>query len=180
MRINLFAGPGAGKSALAYWLVGELKSQGASVELASEYVKEWAYQSIPPTRKFDQLYLFSKQIRKELIPIRDGDIKHIISDSPILLAGVYAKRLGEPYYNQLFEISDMIDAEFPSVNIFLDRVDGGFKQEGRYHDLEQSKKIDNEIRQLLDERHMGYQVFSVLNRKTILEYICRIIMHDLK
>ncbi len=39
MRINLFAGPGAGKSTTATWLFSQLKIAGISIELTSEYVK---------------------------------------------------------------------------------------------------------------------------------------------
>ena len=39
MRINLLAGPGAGKSTMAAWLFSELKRRNISVEHVGEYVK---------------------------------------------------------------------------------------------------------------------------------------------
>jgi ABC-type multidrug transport system ATPase subunit len=62
--INLFGGPGSGKSTTAAYLYAGLKNQGVNAELIREYVKDWAYES-RTVGVFDQLYFFGKQVRRE-------------------------------------------------------------------------------------------------------------------
>ena len=53
--INLYGGPGAGKSTSASDLFVILKERGVNAELAREYVKRWAWErrGISP---YDQFY----------------------------------------------------------------------------------------------------------------------------
>ncbi len=45
--INLYGGPGAGKSTSAAYLYYLLKCQQENVELVREYVKKWAWENRP-------------------------------------------------------------------------------------------------------------------------------------
>lgn len=62
MRINLYAGPGAGKSTTAAMQFAKLKIAGHSIELVSEYVKAWAIAKRQVVG-FDQIYLMGKQLQ---------------------------------------------------------------------------------------------------------------------
>jgi nicotinamide riboside kinase len=87
--INLYGGPGCGKSTLAAELFAVLKQGGASVELVREYVKDWAWRGTAIGR-WDQPYLIAKQLRAESALY--GKVEFIITDSPILLATVFEAR----------------------------------------------------------------------------------------
>lgn len=132
MRINLYAGPGAGKSTTSSWLFAELKKLGYSVELVSEYVKSWAIAK-RDVIGFDQVYLMGKQLNYEYRFLAHG-IQHIVTDSPVLLSACYTRT----YFNDL-KIADHMEAiiaeyerRHPSLNIFLDRAGKEYRTEGRY------------------------------------------------
>jgi hypothetical protein len=86
--INLYGGPGTGKSTSAAYLYYLLKQGGRNVEMVREYVKDWAWEG----RKigdFDQLYFLGKQSRKESMLFDKVDF--IVTDSPIAMSSFYAK-----------------------------------------------------------------------------------------
>ncbi len=85
--INLFGGPGIGKSSVAAILYGELKTRGFSTELCREYAKYWAYRK-SDIGEYDQLYMLGKQSHYESFLY--GNVDYIVTDSPVLLAGFYA------------------------------------------------------------------------------------------
>lgn len=147
MRINLLAGPGSGKSTTSAWLFSELKLRQISVELVTEYVKSWATQKRQVTT-FDQVYLFGKQMQYEYRFLNNG-IKNVVTDSPLILSCVYADyyypemRLGQ----HMLEIMLKYEKQYPSLNIYLERKDKPYNQEGRYQTYEEAKKIDQLIKE---------------------------------
>lgn len=151
MRINLFGGPGSGKSTTAAWLFAMMKKQLISVELVTEYVKAWACQK-RQIRGFDQVYLFGKQMQYEYRFLSSG-IKNIVTDSPTFLSPVYAKLYmpNSNMWKSLVEINLEYDKEQPATNIFLLRGDKPYIQEGRYQDKEGAMAIDVLIREMLEE-----------------------------
>lgn len=170
MRVNLYGGEGVGKSSNAAYLFYELKLRHISVELASEYVKVWAYEQ-RKLHKFDQIYLFGKQFRKEFQFLANG-VKNIVTDSPLLLSAVYTEeRLREP----ILDLCAAYEEEFPSLHIFLERGDKKYIQEGRYQTLGEAKDIDEKIFALLKSEIGDFEVIAWDNRNkllnTVLEYI---------
>lgn len=84
--VNLFGGPGVGKSTIALLVAGELKAQGRNAEYVPEFVKEWVWKGIQ-VGKWDQLYLLGQQISEESRLY--GKVDYIITDSPFLLSPIY-------------------------------------------------------------------------------------------
>lgn len=84
--INLFGGPGCGKSTTAALLFARMKLMGMSVELVREYVKSRAWED-RPIKEWDQIYFLGKQCAYESLLY--GKVNYIVTDSPILLAGIY-------------------------------------------------------------------------------------------
>lgn len=153
-RICLFSGPGAGKSTLAALVFGQLKLLGYSVELISEYIKQWAYEK----RKldgFDQLYIYAKQLRLEERVLREN-VDLIISDSPLLLQCYYSSKYNFKAYSQLFELSQLFDKEYPPLNLFLKRHEGVYETNGRFQNLQEAKNVDKELKDYLDQNNISY------------------------
>ena len=168
-RVSVYAGPGAGKSVLATWLFAELKIAGTNIQFVEEYVKKWAYEK-KPISSFDQVYLFAKQMHKEDSYLKNG-AEIIITDSPILQIGGYAKRNGDLFADELISIAQKFNNIYPSVNIFLDRDGIEYKQDGRYEDYDAARKTDAVILQTMKEAKIDYEVFRTVDRHKILEHV---------
>lgn len=176
MRINFFGGPGSGKSTTASWLFSELKKQNKSVEYVSEYVKFWAY-SQRKIHEYDQIYLFGKQMQGEYKYLVHG-VKNIVTDSPILLAAVYAEINGAGgIADHLAGICEMYDADYASLNIYLKRGDKPYDAEGRYQTAEQALQADALIMQYLEKYYTRDQIFKVdyNDRNAIFEKVLEVI-----
>lgn len=137
--INLYGGPGTGKSSCAADLFAQMKWLGYNVELVDEYAKELSWEG-NSSKLEDQLYVVAKQNRK-LWRLKDK-VDYIITDSPIILAPLYAK---EDYMPEYFEkLTHEVFQTYDNINIYLNRIKP-FSPVGRHHTEEQSKEIDKYI-----------------------------------
>lgn len=173
MRVNFFAGPGAGKSTTTARVFSQLKERGYSVEHVGEYVKSWAYQN-RSIKKWDQVYLFGKQQQYEYRFISRG-VKNIVSDSPCFLSVIYALYYGE---NKDSKIPDAIaklcneyDSDFPAVNIFLNRNNKEYISEGRYETAEQARQIDSFMKGTMNIFKVKYTELDYQDKEGILETV---------
>lgn len=180
MRINMFSGPGGGKSTTAAFIFSELKRRKYSIEIVTEYVKSWAY-SKKNINEFDQVYLFGKQTEYEYRFISNG-VKNTITDSPTLLSCLYSQY----YYPQLSfgshleAIADEYELKHPSLNIILDRGSKEYVQEGRFQSYAEAKEIDQIIKDRLYSKYQQKQITNLfeipyndteLILKTVLEHV---------
>lgn len=148
MRINLFGGPGIGKSTIAPYIFSQLKIQDYSVELVHEYIKEWAYINRVP-ESFDQIYIFAKQLHKEDVVLRKVD--HIVTDSPLLLQCVYARKYESPFTKEMISLCKKFQNKHDSIDILLQRDDTTYKQEGRYETFDEALIVDKNLELFLIE-----------------------------
>lgn len=171
MRINLFAGPGAGKSTTAAWLFSQLKMDGVSIELVSEYVKSWACQK-REVKPFDQIYLMGKQVQYEYRFLTSG-VKNIVTDSPVLLSCSYTRLYSEHLglHEDMLGIAEKYEKAYPSLNIFLNRENKPYQKEGRYQTEEEARKLDTIIRNDLNSIGAKYKEFSFYDQAGILNYV---------
>jgi tRNA uridine 5-carbamoylmethylation protein Kti12 len=154
VRINIWGGPGTGKSTTAAWLFANLKQKGKNVELVTEYIKSWAWEGRVPS-SYDQMYIFASQLHREDILTRRG--VHIVTDSPIPLQLVYARKYRCPFFDELLGVAKKFELNHPSFNILLKRT-VPFQTFGRYETLDEAKEIDEAILQILEIYGMPYVI----------------------
>jgi hypothetical protein len=86
--VNLWAGPGAGKSTLAAEIFAALKRAQVSCELVQEWVKTWAWEG-RQIGTFDDVVITANQLAKESVLY--GKVRVFVTDSPIGLGAVYER-----------------------------------------------------------------------------------------
>lgn len=87
LLINLYGGPGAGKTTTALALAGNLKMRGYEAEYVPEYARELALEGkLTGCPQFD---ILMEQTKRLIRAIGTG-IEVVITDSPILLQSLYA------------------------------------------------------------------------------------------
>lgn len=170
--INLFGGPGIGKSTLAAALFARMKEKNINCEMVREYVKMWAWQD-REIKATDQIYVLAKQAQAESILY--GKVEFVITDCPVFLPGVY-QRL---YYNGTYIgdaargfTSDARNSGVSFNNYILSRGTH-FENEGRYHSKEESIKIDKEIPLMLTEYEEPYKILLLANTETLVNKILK-------
>ena len=168
--INLFGGPGCGKSTTMARLFADLKTRGYNVEMVSEFAKDLVYEQRQETMK-DELYIFAKQHHRLFRVCDKVDI--IVTDRPILLTNIYAELYlpDDDYRRDLTRLVRTTFDNFNNLNIVLNREGIEYKTEGRLQDLEQSKEIDElTIKELVMARQ-SYRVRPTNGYDRILETV---------
>jgi hypothetical protein len=144
--INLFGGPGCGKSTAASGLFYEMKKLQLNVELVQEYAKDVTWEQRYNLLD-DQIYIFAKQQRR-IARLVDSGIEWVITDSPIPLGLVYMKpnSLSENFPKLVMEVFN----QYKNYNFFLQRY-YPYNPIGRNQkDLEEAEMYDRKILTLLD------------------------------
>lgn len=155
--INAFGGPGAGKSTASLGIAEELKKSGYAAEYIPEYAKElvwdedWNMLDGAEEHQFAILQEQTKRIDRLI-----GKVDFIITDAPILLNQIYHKNLTSEYEQMLRELFGQYD----NFNFIVQRNAENFEKIGRIHDLEESLKKDNEIKNMLDRYGLYYGIYS--------------------
>ena len=150
--INLFAGPGAGKSTIAAGLFYYMKTKDYKVELVTEYAKQLVYDD-RINALLDQLYVFSKQLRK--LRQLENKVDYVITDSPILLSNYFGKNYSHYFSKQLEDLVLHEFANFDNINLFIERTKK-YQAYGRLGSEESAKHADKEILQILNDNLLTY------------------------
>lgn len=168
--VNLYAGPGAGKSTGAAYLFYRMKASGINCEYITEFAKDktWEHNAMSLNCQF---YISGKQAYR--IARVNGQVDVIVTDSPILLGALYAKQphiinacIGEDamYENQL--------------NVFINRKKE-YNPIGRNQTETEAKLIDVQTKEFLvshnkefmeiDGNEAGYEKVLIEIQKRIGE-----------
>lgn len=162
--INLYAGPGAGKTTAALQICLELKKLGINAEYVSEFAKDLIYDGKEEMLK-DQRYVTDGQYER-LNRLR-GKVDVIVTDSPLLLGQVYGKKSIDKEYKD--EIRKRYDS-FDNYNAFIVRGNN-FTQKGRVHNLEESKQLDADVLQMLSDNKIFHGYYKQGNLSEAVENI---------
>lgn len=147
--INLFAGPGAGKSTTAAMVFAKLKQLGLKAELVTEYAKDKVWEKSFGTLS-NQLYVFGKQHHR-LWRLQE-EVDYAVTDSPLAISLYYGKNCGPTFLELVCEEH----YRWPSLNIFLKRVKP-YARFGRYQDEAGARDVDVELKEILDKYLIAYE-----------------------
>ncbi len=147
--INLFGGPGSGKTTIAAELFSELKKLHLEVELVTEFAKDLIMQNNEDALNH-QFYVTGVQAHRIWSAARKMDV--VVVDSPILLGPIYDKRNSGTLRKLCIEYHN----ELNNLNVLLSRQGTPHSMNGRVHSLTESIGLDNRIHRLLDELNINY------------------------
>ncbi len=156
LLINIFGGPGCGKTTMAWELATEFKKLGISVEYVPEYGKELFYEGridlLDGSYK-NEMDMLEEKMRR--ISRYNGKVDIIICDSPFIQSILYAKLKGEEL-NSLELRALALDNEFNSQNFFLERT-FEYEQEGRVQLPKESILLDARIQGYLASHKIPFE-----------------------
>ena len=167
--VNLFGGPGVGKSTTAAAIFAEMKKSGYSVELVTEVAKDFVWEERSATLTY-QPYITIKQWRN-LIRVKDK-VDYVITDAPILMGCMYADKYA-PHLPSSYKqfIADLHNQELdPSVNILL-RREFAYDSTGRYQSANEAVEMDGAIEETLDFYGVEFYVRSPSRLDMIISVI---------
>ena len=151
--INLFAGPGVGKSTTAARIFAELKLMGVNCEMALEFVKDKVWEESFKTMD-DQIYIFGKQFHK-IWRLKDK-VDIIITDSPLPISIVYDKENSKAFHELIMEQFN----KFNNFNFLIERGTD-YQEAGRVQTEEEAKEVDKVVKNVLDENKIDYTTLPI-------------------
>ena len=148
--VNLFSGPGAGKSTIRAELFGMMKRASKNVEEVTEFAKDVTWDKNYSTLA-DQLYLLGNQNRRQFRLI--GQVDWCVTDCPLLLGVHYVTPdyLPKNFKNLAFELWDT----YENHNFFINRTKP-YSKIGRTQTEDEARKIDTDIRDLLNNHNVKF------------------------
>ncbi|MBR6907900.1 AAA family ATPase [bacterium] len=170
--INLIGGPCSGKSTIASELFARLKKMGIKCELVSEYIKDRIYEE-NKTIVYNQIAIFGMEHYN--ISNKIGKVDVIVHD------GSFINNTDDLYNcEQNPEFNTLIVSEYKKFNnldFFIKRGNIEFEDYGRIHNLEQSKELDQKIK---DTYHKYGLSFIEVEARDAVDKIIPIVLKKLE
>jgi hypothetical protein len=155
LHINLWAGPGVGKSGVGAAVFGELKKWHIDCELVREYAKELHWdQELGET---NQLKISVEQYsREELV---HGCVDVAVVDTALISGILHCTPI---YRKELLHILNHLSRDWKKHHYFLERdLNNPYEHNGRAHTLEESLEFDERIKEFLSEQGIYYQSIPI-------------------
>jgi hypothetical protein len=156
--INLYGGPGTGKSTTAAAVFAELKFRGVNCEYVQEYAKDKAWEfgtnhlGVPKVFQAQE-YIFGKQHFRLRRCAQDVDV--IVTDCPLFLGLIYMPN-DFPIPSLRTAIREAYNM-YDNLNIFLIR-NKIYNPKGRFQTEDEAKDLDIDIRNMLNSQAVPYYV----------------------
>ncbi len=152
--VNLYGGPGCGKSTGAAQIFSNLKKLGVNAELVNEFAKDKTWEKNDVVLECQE-YIFGKQSFRLQRCRNDVDV--IVTDSPLLLSILYKQNpiLTESFNDVVLSIFNT----YENMNFMLERVKP-YNPKGRLQTEEESIELDKRIVELLDKYHINYHTVT--------------------
>lgn len=166
--LNLFGGPGIGKTTAAAKVFVELKMLGLEAANPEEHAKLAIWKGRPDL--LDQQLVILGLTWETLHAVSDK-VDVVVMDSPLMLCSVYAGTREAEHFHQT--VADF-HKRMPRINIVLQRPkDLTYSQRGRRETSDVAQQIDTKVRQTLDRFQEPYDMVEVTpeNAKIIAQTI---------
>jgi nicotinamide riboside kinase len=163
--INLYGGPGTGKSTTAAYTFAKLKAEGHNAELVTEYAKELVWEERHKALA-NQTYILGKQSYRVQRLLDKVDV--IVTDSPILLSLIYGKN-----WEALDNLTLDIHRSWDTLDIFLERNPDAhpYNPLGRYQTEEEAKLLDITIKATLELYRIPFTTIKISTAEKVAEEI---------
>ena len=148
--VNLFAGPGAGKTTIASSVFAELKWRGINSEFVTEFAKEIVWEGSFAVLD-SEIYVLGHQLHRLHRVVDKVDVA--VTDSPILLPILYNKKVGKTFDRLVVEVF----RSFDNLNYVIERRKE-YLRIGRRQSEEEARNLDERTRRLLDDNDISYSV----------------------
>jgi len=159
LLVNLYGGPGTGKSTSAAYLYAIAKMAGINAELVREAAKEYAWREEVPK----QIPLLKEQIARENLVF--GKVALIVTDSPLYIGQYYTHKFGtlKDFETVIRMIKKTrLDRDYKghdTLNIFLKR-DKPYNPAGRFEGEKEAKQVDKDQRKMLETLHIPFYDYN--------------------
>lgn len=167
--VNLYAGPGSGKSTTCAGVFSKLKLAGVNCEMALEYAKDKVWESSFKVLD-NQIYVFGKQLHR-LWRLKD-QVDVIITDSPLLMSILYDSSKNENFKNLILDQYN----SFNNLNYFIQRNDE-YNPKGRMQTLKEAKELDAGLSDILHNLHITH---TIVCKDGAIDYIVKDVLNILK
>ena len=164
--INLYGGPGVGKSTMAARLFAMLKADGIKTELVGEFAKDLVYDKAYNIMA-DQHYLFAQQAHR-LWRLKNSGVEVAVCDSPLLLNIAYNQDPNNGYFNQF-----VVDTykRYTNFDYVLKRYTPYWKLDKRNGDVEEAIRMDEKIDAvLLDVWHDFPEKVDISSENDVIDF----------
>ncbi|NMA83114.1 MAG: AAA family ATPase [Epulopiscium sp.] len=166
--INLFGGPGSGKTTCALEITSELRKRRIEAEFVGEVAKELIYdgkEKLLDGSFVNELSILTEKFRR--INRMYGQVDAIVTDAPIKQSIIYAKE----GLNTLQMITNSLSQKFNNLNLFVERGNREYQNRGRIHSYEESLKIDLELKKYLKSNRVNFIPVQYSDISTIVKAI---------
>lgn len=149
--LNLFGGPGVGKSTTCAGVFHELKLASVNCEMVLEFAKGKVWEGSDNVLA-NQIYIFGKQFHQVWRLLDKVDV--IITDSPLLNSILYYKGENTHFAEMVLEEHKKLH----NLNALLERLKP-YNPSGRLQDEKKARRLDIEIQEILDSSKEPYREF---------------------
>lgn len=177
--INLFGGPGIGKTTLSALIFAKLKTH--QNKYIVEYIQEYAKQLVW-TKNFEVLnnQYHVTQHQYNLLKQIDTKVDFVVTDGP-LCQGLYYNRFNKDNMSNVDKTENFIlekHAEFNNINLFLQRGDFEYESQGRLQTAKESKEIDTILSHLLEQNNIKTIQIASSSEEDNINNIIKIILEN--